>query len=53
VIDPNKGEQNTLTPLGSRNFIDLESGDEVEVIQKEGKWEILFNGRFRFIKMED
>lgn len=53
VIDPKNGEHNVLTPLGSQNFIDLESGDKVEFSGREGKWEILFNGRFRFLKTED
>ena len=53
VIDPNNGEHNVLTPLGSQNFIDLESGDEVEFAEQEGKSEILFNGRYRVLKTED
>jgi hypothetical protein len=53
IIDPNNGEHNVLTPLGSQNFIDLENGDEVEFAYQEGKWEILFNGRYRFLKTED
>lgn len=53
IIDPNNGEHNVLTPLGSQNFIDLENGDEVEFADQEGKWEILFNGRYRFLKTED
>lgn len=53
VMDPNNGEQNTLSPLGSGRYIDLESGDEVEIAENEGKWELVFNGRFRFIKLKD
>jgi len=53
VMDPNNGEQNTLTPLGPQRFIDLESGDEVEFAEKEGKREILFNGQYRFVITED
>jgi CubicO group peptidase (beta-lactamase class C family) len=53
VFDPNNGERNTLNPLGPDKFIDLESGDEVEMSRQEGETEILFNGRYRFVKLEE
>jgi CubicO group peptidase (beta-lactamase class C family) len=53
VFDPNNGERNSLSPLGPRKFIDLESGDEVAVILQGDTPEILFNGRFRFEKVEE
>ncbi len=51
VFDPNNGEENTLNPLGPRHFIDLESGDEVEIILEDDLPEIIFNKRFRFLKL--
>jgi hypothetical protein len=53
VFDPNNGERNTLSPLGPKEFIDLDSGDEVQISLKEGIPEILFNGRFRFEKLQE
>ncbi len=53
VFDPNNRERNVLSPLGPRKFIDLESGDEVEMRLKDGQFEILFNGRYRFQKLEE
>ena len=53
VFDPNNGERNTLSPLGPKEFIDLESGDEVQFSLQGDKPEILFNGRFRFVRLED
>jgi CubicO group peptidase (beta-lactamase class C family) len=53
VFDPNNGERNTLNALEPKQFIDLESGDEVEMILGAKGAEILFNGRFRFVKLEE
>ena len=53
VFDPNNGERNTLSPLGPKEFIDLASGDEVQVSLEGAKPEILFNGRFRFVRLEE
>ena len=53
VFNPNNGQRNTLSPLAPNDFIDLDSGDEVQVSSKEGIPEILFNGRFRFEKLQE
>ena len=53
VLDPNNGETNVLHPLTDNKFIDLEGGDEVEFNVAESNLEILWNNRFRFIKIEE
>ena len=53
VPDPNNGDTNVLHPLTDDKFIDLEGGDEVEFKVGESNLEILWNNRFRFIKIEE
>lgn len=52
VLDPNNGDTNVLHPLTDERFIDIETGDEVEFKVQENAFEILWNNRFRFIKIE-
>ncbi|MEJ2585417.1 MAG: serine hydrolase [Robiginitalea sp.] len=52
VFDPNNGERNTLSPLGTEHFIDLESWADVEVNLENGLPEVVFNGRYRFVKLK-
>lgn len=52
VFDPNNGETNVLTPVGTDKFIDLESGNDVTINSDKEKQGILFDGRFQFYRMD-
>ncbi len=55
VYDPNNSETNILTALEELKFIDLATGDDIEIQVSEDTGEIgmLFNNRFRFDKVEE
>ncbi|MBL4605799.1 MAG: beta-lactamase family protein [Flavobacteriaceae bacterium] len=52
VIDPNNGEVNTLTAIGTDTFLDLESGNQVTSNRYKEKQGILFDGQYQFYKLE-
>ena len=54
IYDSNNNETNILTALEEMKFIDLASGDEVDIQVSEdtGETSIIFNNRFHFDKME-
>ena len=55
VYDPNNSETNILTALEELKFIDLNTGDNIEIKVSEdtGKVNMVFNNRFSFNKIEE
>ena len=55
VNDPNNKETNILTAMEELKFIDLNTGDDIEIQVSEdtGEIGILFNNRFQFNKIEE
>lgn len=51
--DPNDGERNELRAMDATHFIDLDDGDELVFDQSNDRIEFIWNGRFRFYKIEE
>lgn len=55
AFDPNNNETNVLVPLSTKRFLDLDLGDEIEIqgLDDGKELALLWNGRFRFVKVAD
>ena len=52
VDDPNNGEIDRFAALEQSKYINLETGSELTIEIENDTWTLLFNGQYRFYKME-